>query len=354
MKRERENSKNEEEEEEDLNKYKKMYKWELGVALWDACKDGNSEVVKTLLENDADVNYNDGVEKMSGLHFAAKEGHVDVVELLIQNGADVNAVEKDKETALHYAAREGHVDVAKVLLENDADVNAGDYEELTALHNSAENGHVDVVEVLIQNGADVNAGDERDDRALHWAAGEGLVEVVKVLIQYGADVNACGEETVLHSAAFCGHVDVLKVLLQNGADVNAVDCKERTALDYLVTRHRPNVCCMLQLLCFGAEINESAIKANELPRSIYNTLTSLRKGNGMETTLMSDEERRFMWNLAFFFTIKHGGATAFRSFTTIRSFITYHGIFMGPGYDRGKKSVWRKTNYSKTLVEDSE
>ena len=37
------------------------------------------------------------------------------------------------------------------------------------------------------------------------------------------------------------------------------------------------------------------------------------------TSVMEDEERRFMWNLAFFFTIKHGGATAFRSFTTIRS-----------------------------------
>ena len=77
------------------------------------------------------------------------------------------------------------------------------------------------------------------------------------------------------------------------------------------------------------------------------------EGNVMKTTLMSDEERRLMWNLAFFFTIKHGGATAFRSFTTIRSFITYHGIFMGPGYDRGEKSVWRKTSET-PVEEDSE
>ena len=51
------------------------------------------------------------------------------------------------------------------------------------------------------------------------------------------------------------------------------------------------------------------------------------RGNGMKTTLMSDEERRFMWNLAFSFTIKHRGA-AFKAYYAIRSFITFHGIFM--------------------------
>ena len=49
-----------------------------------------------------------------------------------------------------------------------------------------------------------------------------------------------------------------------------------------------------------------------------------------------------MWNLAFSLTIAFGGAPAFKLFYTIRSFITYHGIFMGPGYDIGDKSVWRQ------------
>ena len=61
----------------------------------------------------------------------------------------------------------------------------------------------------------------------------------------------------------------------------------------------------------------------------------------METTLMSDEEKRFMWNLAFFFTITHRVA-AFKAYYAIRSFITFHGIFMGPGYDLGTNSVWRR------------
>ena len=48
-----------------------------------------------------------------------------------------------------------------------------------------------------------------------------------------------------------------------------------------------------------------------------------------------------MWNLAFSFTITYRVA-AFKAYYAIRSFITYNGIFMGPGYDLGDSSVWRK------------
>ena len=46
-----------------------------------------------------------------------------------------------------------------------------------------------------------------------------------------------------------------------------------------------------------------------------------------------------MWNLAFSFTIQHRAA-AFKAYYAIRSFITFHGIFMAPGYGIGKESLW--------------
>ena len=48
-----------------------------------------------------------------------------------------------------------------------------------------------------------------------------------------------------------------------------------------------------------------------------------------------------MWNLACVLAIKHP-AIAFGTYQRIRSFVTFHGIFMGPGYDIGRGSVWRK------------
>ncbi len=44
----------------------------------------------------------------------------------------------------------------------------------------------------------------------------------------------------------------------------------------------------------------------------------------------------------FFFTIKHGGSYAYMTYYKIRSFITFHGIFMRPGYELGDEMNWRK------------
>ena len=58
-----------------------------------------------------------------------------------------------------------------------------------------------------------------------------------------------------------------------------------------------------------------------------------------------------MWNLAFSFTWKYRGA-AFKAYYTIRSFITFHGIFMASGYDLGEESIWRsEKGYDKDLHE---
>ena len=96
-------------------------------------------------------------------------------------------------------------------------------------------------------------------------------------------------------------------------------------------------------MCYGAEIDKRASAHDKLGflYFINDGLNSLRAGNRIKTSLMSNEEKHFMWNLAFFFTIKHGGANAFKVYYAIRSFITFHGIFMGPGYDLGDESVWR-------------
>ena len=47
-----------------------------------------------------------------------------------------------------------------------------------------------------------------------------------------------------------------------------------------------------------------------------------------------------MWNLGFVLAVKHP-AIAFRTYHMILSFITFRGIFMGPGYDLGEESIWK-------------
>ena len=134
--------------------------------------------------------------------------------------------------------------------------------------------------------------------------------------------------------------------------MNALDLNRETALHWAT--ENGHLRCALQLLCLGAEIDEKAIKDDktELLRPIESRMELLRDGNRMGTSLMSDEERRFMWNLAFVLTVKHP-AIAFRTYQRIRSFVTFHGIFMGPGYDLGEGSFWRRV-ISSEISEDSD
>ena len=215
--------------------------------------------------------------------------------------------------------------------------------EVTYLHFAAYVGDVNATKMLNEDNSDVNAVDKYKESALHYAAKLGHVGVAKVLLQNRVDVNAVNhnDETALHLAAYSGYHDVAKVLIQNGADVNAVDYTKSTALHNAALRK--HIRCKLLLLCFGAQIDEKAIKLDkpELLRPIENRLKLLRDGNRMKTSLMSEEERRFMWNLACVLAIKHP-AIALGTYRRIHAFVTFHGIFMGPGYGLGEESIWRK------------
>ena len=79
---------------------------EIDEMLLIACKFGDLEKVKQLLENGADVNAGDKDDR-TALMFAAGNGHKEVVELLIENGADVNAKNIMGKTALMSASRGG-------------------------------------------------------------------------------------------------------------------------------------------------------------------------------------------------------------------------------------------------------
>ena len=88
--------------------------------------------------------------------------------------------------------------------------------------------------------------------------------------------------------------------------------------------------------------------SSELLHQIDDNLKLLRSGERIETSFMSDEEGEFMWNLAFSFTIQHRAA-AYKAYYTIRSFITFHGMFMAKGYDLGEESIWNRCLAEQTL-----
>ena len=74
---------------------------------------------------------------------------------------------------------------------------------------------------------------------------------------------------------------------------------------------------------------------------IEERLEKLRNGERRITNLCSNEENKYKWNLAFCLTLK-AKVPAFKVYYKVRSFITYHGIFMASGFDLGDESIWKK------------
>ena len=75
---------------------------------------GQTDIVKFLLANKADVNARAKNSDRTPLNWAVLFGRKDIVELLLAGGADVNAKCKD-ETPLHFAESLSHKDIADLL-----------------------------------------------------------------------------------------------------------------------------------------------------------------------------------------------------------------------------------------------
>src|SRR5690242_11712530 len=84
-------------------------------ALFRAVREGNTEMVKSLLSAPGvDVNATDEKGNKPLLE-AARFGHDEICRVLIANGASVKVKDKDGNTALMLALRNNHDDVVKVL-----------------------------------------------------------------------------------------------------------------------------------------------------------------------------------------------------------------------------------------------
>ena len=154
---------------------------------------------------------------------AAMRGQTDVVRTLLSEGADVNAAHGDGMTALHWAAERGDAEMAEMLIYSGASVHGvtriGQY---TPLHLASRSSSDRVVGMLIDAGADVSAKTTNSGATpLHLAAGSGNAKSVALLAENGADVNAresAWQQTPLIFAASLNRIEVIEELLARGAD----------------------------------------------------------------------------------------------------------------------------------------
>jgi uncharacterized protein len=171
----------------------------------------------------------------TALQFAAHHGNEEVVKLLLDLNADVSIINKDGYTPLYAAARGGHAPCVSMLASRDADLNEkSGSEQWTALNTAAHWGQEDVLRLLLDLGADTSIENANGCSPLHNAVLGGSVPCVLMLVSRGVNVNESSSIdgwTALHFAASRGYINVAQVLLIAGADINSKSSKGNTPLD---------------------------------------------------------------------------------------------------------------------------
>lgn len=118
--------------------------------LYKAVVNNDTTVIKDLVSKGANVNFikEQGWVKVNLLITAVNKKNIEAVKVLLQNGADVNWEDGFNTTALLYAASNGNIPIIQHLLNNGADIKHKDKQGNDAISTAKQAKHNDVVKLL--------------------------------------------------------------------------------------------------------------------------------------------------------------------------------------------------------------
>lgn len=222
------------------------------TSLMIACLNGQSAVIRVLLDHDADKEIVRQHSGFTALLFAAHHGHHKITKMLLDAGADPDYAAPHGSTSLHLAAEKGHSRVIRCLLQAGAEVDPRMLEGETPLYHAAFDGRLGAVRELLRWGADSRIKRTNEAGmtfvALDMAAQNGHLPVVRELLdQLGLEI--CGGSRfgadALRQAAKNQHLDILATLAEAGvvddvgdALVVAVAIGREASVAFLMRQHR--------------------------------------------------------------------------------------------------------------------
>ena len=262
------------------NRTRNTLHWSLGfpmtvspnAEIFESARAGSTAKVKCLLSLGKASAKDITVFGTTLLHSASKSGNTELVRLLIQEGADVNALDEDGESPLHGAmARGDNYNVARTLIEYGADLSNKAVDGRTPFHSIFNNtiSHVLMRDDWLENmlpdsegmsithylawsskttleifqrghsydDADMLSADKFGRTCLHLAASRGNLEVLSYLVKRVSagevDRKDIQGRTPFHYAAESSRTSgVIDILVGGGCNIHAVDDRERTALHW--------------------------------------------------------------------------------------------------------------------------
>lgn len=197
-----------------------------------ACRSGNVELVKWLMEEGSDIHETDRYDN-SSIIIATRDGHLDLVQFLVEQGCNVNHKNRSGETPFLIASSEGYLEIAQYLVGigcsiRDKILTSGS----SCIHLAAIGGHIKVFEWLISIGFDPSEVIDEKNSCVSITACEGHLELMKFLIEKGYSIhdrNNAGM-TPLLLAAHYKRYDMVKLLIEHGGSIKDKNIAGRTCL----------------------------------------------------------------------------------------------------------------------------
>lgn len=220
----------------DINQQNK----EGNTPLYEACINGNKQLAKLFLKNNARLDLLNA-KNFSVLHAAACSGNIELVQLFLEKGLDCNQLSTSLETPLHSACVNGQFEVVALLLKYGANFNQQTTSKETPLHFACANGNKEVVGLLLNRGADCNQL-ANSITPFHIACMKGHKALVEMLLESGADCNLRTKEGLRPLDLICkhNHLELLPTLLTH-TELTSDDIKSNAPLAKLISSYDCNV-----------------------------------------------------------------------------------------------------------------
>jgi ankyrin repeat protein len=146
---------------------------------------GSAESVRLLLQRGASPDVK-GAIGLTPLGMAAAEGRNDLVGILLRGGARPDLAGDNRGTPLHEAVRYDHAPVVATLLKSDPVIARYDREGMHPLALAAARGSHGSLEALLAAGADPDLPDSKGLTALYWARRFERPLAEEMLLRHGA------------------------------------------------------------------------------------------------------------------------------------------------------------------------
>ncbi|MBL6964438.1 MAG: ankyrin repeat domain-containing protein [Bacteroidetes bacterium] len=160
---------------------------ELGFSpLLYAAKYGHLSSVMLLVKQDADVNFQSNIYPVNALLLAIRNDHYEIVKYLLENDADLNQTFNGK-SALMIAAENGNIEIVNLLVIYLANIRYH-FEGRDVLYYAVLSGNLDLVKYFFKiSKVKVNKKDDEGRTLLSYAATSSNPEIIRYLIE---DKNA--------------------------------------------------------------------------------------------------------------------------------------------------------------------